>query len=204
MNHSSTEFLQGGPRALTLLRFGHIVSLVLFGILCTSVVFLWNRSSEKGSSKQKNFMSVLGPFDEKCPSAMKCVKKQQFFLGDISHRPPCSPHLSPLDFFFLWNELKTQPVQHPAPANPAELRALLTHVYQRTWTGTRWMFEKIGAARVRKFTACVAAKRSFPVAKTSFITPWHSPQTQTTPTFPKWAPPDPQMGLGPLWLPKKP
>ena len=34
----------------------------------------------------------------------------------------------------------------PADANPAELRALLAHVYHTTWTGSRWMFEKMLAA----------------------------------------------------------
>ena len=63
--------------------------------------------------------------------------------------------------FFLWNELKVQPVQHPAPANPAELRALLTRVYHRTWAGSREMFEKIGNAWVRRLKACVAAKGGF-------------------------------------------
>ena len=63
--------------------------------------------------------------------------------------------------FFLWNELKTQLVQHPALANPAELRALLTRVYHRTWAGSREMFEKIGNAWVRRLKACVAAKGGF-------------------------------------------
>ena len=45
-----------------------------------------------------------------------------------------------------------------APANPAELRALLTRVYHRTWAGSREMFEKIGNAWVRRLKACVAAK----------------------------------------------
>ena len=55
----------------------------------------------------------------------------------------------------VWNELKVQLVQHPAPANPVELRALLTRVYHRTWTGSREMFEKIGNASVRRLKACV-------------------------------------------------
>ena len=38
-----------------------------------------------------------------------------------------------------------------APASPAELRALLTRVYHRTWAGNREMLEKIGNAWVRTF-----------------------------------------------------
>ena len=62
---------------------------------------------------------------------------------------------------FLWNELKTLLVQHPAPANPAELRAPLNRVYHRTWSGSRWMFEKMGAAWVRRRKAYVAANGCF-------------------------------------------
>ena len=40
--------------------------------------------------------------------------------GTVGFQPPCSPDLSPSDFFW-WNELKVQLVQHPAPANPAGL-----------------------------------------------------------------------------------
>ena len=43
----------------------------------------------------------------------------------------------------------------------AELRALLTRVYHRTWTGGRWMFENMGNAWVRRLKACVAAKGVF-------------------------------------------
>ena len=56
------------------------------------------------------------------------------------------------------NESKAQVVQHPIPANPEELWALLTCVYHWTWTGSRWTFEKMGAAWVRRLKACVAAK----------------------------------------------
>ena len=51
----------------------------------------------------------------------------------------------------MWNEIRTQLVQVPAPAE----RALLTRVYHRTWTATRWMFEKMGTARLK---ACVSAR----------------------------------------------
>ena len=57
--------------------------------------------------------------------------------------------------------LKVQLVRHPAPANPAESRALLTRVYHRTRSGSREMFEKIGNAWVRRLKACVAAKGGF-------------------------------------------
>ena len=80
--------------------------------------------------------------------------------GTVEFQPPCSPDLSPLDFF-LWNELKVQLVQHPAAANPAELRALLIRVYHRTWAGSREQFEKTGNAWVRRLKACVAAKGGF-------------------------------------------
>ena len=80
--------------------------------------------------------------------------------GTVEFQPPCSPDLSPLDFF-LWNELETQLVQHPAPANPAELRAPLTRVYHRTWAGSREIFDKKGNAWVRRLEACVAAKGAF-------------------------------------------
>ena len=62
---------------------------------------------------------------------------------------------------FLWNELKTQLAQYPTTASPAELRALLTRVYHTTWTGSRWMFEKMGNVWVRRLKACVAAKGGF-------------------------------------------
>ena len=67
----------------------------------------------------------------------------------VEFQPSCSPDLSPLDFF-LWNETTVQLVQHPGPANPAELRALWTRVCHRTWAGSREMFEKIGNAWVRR------------------------------------------------------
>ena len=54
---------------------------------------------------------------------------------------------------FSWNKLKTQLVQHPVPADPSELRALLTHVYHRTRTGSRWMLEKRCKASVRRLKA---------------------------------------------------
>ena len=54
-----------------------------------------------------------------------------------------------------------QLVQHPPPANPAELRALLTRVYHRTWAGSREMFEKIGSAWVLRLKACVAAEGGY-------------------------------------------
>ena len=51
--------------------------------------------------------------------------------------------------------------QHPALANPTELRALMTRVYRRTWAGSSEMFENIGNAWVRRLKACVAAKNGF-------------------------------------------
>ena len=57
--------------------------------------------------------------------------------------------------------MEPQLVQHPAPANPAELRALMTRVYHRTWAGSREMSKKIGNAWVRRFLACVASKSGF-------------------------------------------
>ena len=62
---------------------------------------------------------------------------------------------------------KTQLVQHPAPANPAELWALLTRVYHWTWAGSRKMFEGMGKAWVRERGACFAARHS---AKTRHLT----------------------------------
>ena len=81
-------------------------------------------------------------------------------VGHVEFQPLCSPDLSPLGFF-LWTELKTQLIQHPAPANPSEMRALLTRVCHRTWTGSPWMFAKMGAAWVRRLHACVAAGGGF-------------------------------------------
>ena len=80
--------------------------------------------------------------------------------GTVEFQPPCSPDLS-LSDFFLWNELKVQLVEHPAPANPAGLRALLARVCHRTWAGSREMSEKIGNAWVRRRKACVAAEGVF-------------------------------------------
>ena len=54
-----------------------------------------------------------------------------------------------------------QLVPHPALASPAELRALLTRVYHRTWASSREMWEKIGNVWVRRLKACVAAKGGF-------------------------------------------
>ena len=88
-------------------------------------------------------------------SRLACEFFKTVLHGTVEFQPPCSP----LDFF-LWNELKAQLVQHPAPANPSELRALLTRVYHRTWAGGREMFEKIGSAWGR-LKACVAAKGGF-------------------------------------------
>ena len=93
-------------------------------------------------------------------SWLACEHYSTVLHGTVEFQPPCSPDLSPFDFF-LWNELKVQLVQHPAPANPAELRALLTRVYHRTWAGSREVFEKIGNAWVRRLKACVAAKGGF-------------------------------------------
>ena len=92
---------------------------------------------------------------------LACDHHQTVSNGTVGFQPPCSPDLSPVDFF-LWKELKTQLVQCPTPpANPAELRALLTRVFHRTWTGSCWMFENVGKAWVRKQKACVAAKGGF-------------------------------------------
>ena len=87
-------------------------------------------------------------------SRLACEHCKVVLHGTVEFQPPCSPDLSPSDFF-LWNELKTQLVQYPALAYPAELLALLTRVYHRTWTGSRWMFENIGNAWVRRLKACV-------------------------------------------------
>ena len=89
-------------------------------------------------------------------SRLACEHYKTVLHGTVEFQPPCSPDLSPSDFF-LWKELKTQ----LAPANPAELRALLTRVYHRTWRGSREMFEKMGNAWVRRPKACVAAKGGF-------------------------------------------
>ena len=93
-------------------------------------------------------------------SSMACEHYKTVWHGTVEFQPPCSPDLSPSDFF-LWNELKVQLVQHPAAANPAELRALLIRVHHRTWAGSREQFEKTGNAWVRKLKACVAAKGGF-------------------------------------------
>ena len=69
-------------------------------------------------------------------SRLGCEHYSTVLHGTVEFQPPCSPDLSLLDFF-LWNELKVQLDQHPAPVNPAELRALLTRVYHRTWAGSR-------------------------------------------------------------------
>ena len=93
-------------------------------------------------------------------SRLACELYQTVLHGTVEFQPLCSPDLSSCDFF-SWNELKVLLVQHPAPHHPAELRALLTRVYHRTWAGSREMFEKIGNAWVRKLKACVAAKSGF-------------------------------------------
>ena len=70
----------------------------------------------------------------KCSQAL-CVRNGALCTVTFRHRKDCSsrheyqedrrdgwgaPDLSPLDFF-LWHELKTQLVQHPAPANPEDV-----------------------------------------------------------------------------------
>ena len=90
---------------------------------------------------------------------LACDHHQTVSNGTVGFQPPCSPDLSPVDFF-LWKELKTQLVQCPTPANPAELRTSDPRVH-RTWTGSCWMFENVGKAWVRKQKACVAAKSEF-------------------------------------------
>ena len=102
----------------------------------------------------RKFLLILG----NAPSHASRLGREHY--GTVEFQPPCSPALSPLDFF-LWNELKVQVVQHPAPTSPAELRALLARVYHRTWAGSRGSFEKIGNAWVRRLKACVAAKGGF-------------------------------------------
>ena len=105
---------------------------------------------DKTPTRDTNSMhhSEILPQNTSCLEAV-CVRNgPRQCCTAVKFQPPCSPDLSPLDFF-LWNELKTQLVHHPALANPAELRALSTRVYHGTWTGGRWMFEKIGAAWVR-------------------------------------------------------
>ena len=133
-------------------------------------------------------------------SRLACEHCSTVLHGSVEFQPPCSPDLSPLDFF-LWNELKVQLVQHPAPVNPAELRALLICVCHRTWTGGRCMLEKMGNAWLRRLKACVAARGGFFLnsdheishraaqrhsakntsLNTSFHTPWHAAQTLTAP-----------------------
>ena len=90
-------------------------------------------------------------------SRLACEHYKTVWHGTVEFQPPCSPDLFPFDFF-LWSELKVQLVQHPAPANHAELRVQWTHVYHRMWAGNSEMFEKIGSAWARRFKACVAAK----------------------------------------------
>ena len=52
-------------------------------------------------------------------SRLACDHYSTVLHGTVEFQPPCSPDLSPLDFF-LWNELKVQLVQKPDPANRAE------------------------------------------------------------------------------------
>ena len=69
--------------------------------------------------------------------------------GTVEFQPRCSPDLPPLNFF-------VERAQDTAPSAPSsQLRALLTRVDHRTWTGSRWMFEKMGKAWVRRLQACV-------------------------------------------------
>ena len=91
----------------------------------------------------RKFLSILDNAPSHA-SRLDCEHCETVLHGTVEFQPPCSPDLSPLDFV-LWNELKVQLVQHPAPANPAELRALYTRVYHRTRAGSREMFEKIGS-----------------------------------------------------------
>ena len=88
---------------------------------------------------------------------IKCVMTLQIF----AHFTSIALLSRPLSFRLLWNELKTQLVQHLALASPAGYRALLTRVFHRTWIGSRWLFEKIGAPWARMVKACVAAEDVF-------------------------------------------
>ena len=71
--------------------------------------------------------------------------------GTVEFQPLCSPDLS-----LLFVE-RAQDTASSSCHNPAELRALLTRVYQSTWTCSLWIFEKIGAALVRRPKACTKA-----------------------------------------------
>ena len=61
-------------------------------------------------------------------SRLACEHYKTVLFGTVEFQPPCPPDLSPIDFF-LWNELKAQLVQHPAPSNPSELRAVLARAH---------------------------------------------------------------------------
>ena len=93
-----------------------------------------------------------------------CDHHRTVLHGTVEFQPLRTPNLS---LRLFWNELKTQLVQHPVPADLGELRALLTHVYHRTRTGSRWMLEKMGKAWVRRLKALRCRhRRFFQVART--------------------------------------
>ena len=93
-------------------------------------------------------------------SRLACEHYKTVLHGTVEFQPRALQTSRP-QTFFLWNELKVQLVQHPAPANPAELRALLTRVCHRTWAGSREMFEKIGNAWVRRLEGLRGRQRRF-------------------------------------------
>ena len=91
--------------------------------------------------------------------------------------------------------------QHPALANPAELRALLPRVHHRTWAGSRETFQEnrqcLGPqaeglrGRLRRFLRVAQTWQTAPYHsktqrkktrhETRHLTPRHSPQTLTAP-----------------------
>ena len=105
-------------------------------VLSTQELFAIEKMATAGMGN-KHIGTTLGLPQSTMKRWLQRLRYTTAFHATVEFQLLCSPDLSPSGFF-LRNELKTQLVQHPVPANPAEVRALLTRVYLRTWTGSRW------------------------------------------------------------------
>ena len=64
--------------------------------------------------------------------------------GTAEFQPPCSP-----DLVLMWNE-SSRHSSFSSSRKSRRIASLLTRLCHRTWTGSRWMFEKTGTAWGRR------------------------------------------------------
>ena len=93
------------------------------------------------------------------------------------------------------------------------IASLLTRLCHKTWTGSRWMYEKTGTAWVRRLKGLRSGPRRFPSGTdmADHMAPLKDTaqnQTQTAPqdtdsrlSYPRWALPILRSARGPNWAP---